>query len=145
MELDYFIQSSLQQIIKGMRDFNKTEEELGKFQAATTDRETIETANVFPELSGASDQLKTDTLLKAKEVEGYKGRSTIMVISYEVTLAVTDQKMQVIEGFANAGGLFGLKANAEKKAIEATSQKLSFTVPLELPFFSRAKTPKNED
>lgn len=138
MELDKFISSSLTHIMRGMRKFDQTENQYAIETAQSRgDSKMIETANVFPELSGSSGELSNPNLMKAAQIEGYKGRGTIIAVDYEVLVSVTGDALGVVEASAGASGFFGLKAKYEAKANNSSSQKLSFTIPLELPLNGR--------
>ena len=142
MKLDKFISNSLKSILQGMREFDKSEEDLGKMGAVSNSPAGIvETATVFPQLSAASKDLASTNLMKSAPIKGSDGYATIMSIDFDVQVTVTDDVMGVAEGSAGITGFAKFKAKVQGKSISGNSHRLNFSIPLELPLPTRSAKP----
>lgn len=139
MELDEFITKSLSSILKGMRDFQDEEGKRVPPGGFESDPRLDEGASVFPELSAKSGELVGSGLLKAAEIEGFQGRSTIMTVGYEVLVSTSNGGIGVVEGKATVFGVIAAKLSAKATYSRNNSQRLAFTIPLALPLPTRTQ------
>lgn len=115
-----YISDSLEQIIGGLEDFAKSQGNNG--------------ATPFAEIGGAINNLDGMAIGVSKKIGDTAYKSpTIMTVNFEIGVTVENDKLAVAGGALKIPGVAGAEGKGETHSKNANINKLSFSVPVQLP------------
>ncbi|WP_417449353.1 hypothetical protein [Kordiimonas sp.] len=127
MELKNFIKGTLEEIVGALADF----------EASSNNHGATAFTEIWTDGSGAASV----GMLKAKKRQGQENAATVLTIHFDVAVTVETEGIKMAEGGLKFPGLGGAGASGTETDKNVSINRLTFSVPVELPVTESRATP----
>lgn len=126
MELKNFVKNTLEEIVGALAEFEKSDKNYD--------------ATAFTEIWTAGGGAASVGMLKAVQRPGQANAATVLTIQFDVAVTVETEGIKMVEGSIKVPVVADASGSATATDRNININKLSFTVPVELPITESRKT-----